>query len=72
METLGLAGENHWQNEVYKGWSPAVAIESMDEGGTQAVKGVQLAYDKAGLDAYKKAAADVRKELIPAMMSALF
>lgn len=36
METLGLAGENHWQNEVYKGWSPAVAIESMDEGGTQA------------------------------------
>jgi hypothetical protein len=33
---------------------------------------VQLAYDKAGLDAYKKAAADVRKELIPAMMSALF
>jgi hypothetical protein len=42
------------------------------EGGKQAVKGVQLAYDKAGLDAYKKAAADVRKELIPAMMSALF
>lgn len=35
METLGLAGENHWQNEVYKGWSPAVAIETMDEGGTQ-------------------------------------
>jgi len=35
METLGLAGENHWRNEVYKGWSPAVAIETMDEGGTQ-------------------------------------
>jgi len=35
MESLGLAGENHWQNEVYKGWSPAVAIESMDDGGTQ-------------------------------------
>jgi hypothetical protein len=36
------------------------------EGGQQGVKGVQLAYDKAGLDAYKKAAGQVRKELIPA------
>ncbi len=35
MESLGLAGENHWRNEVYKGWSPAVAIETMDEGGTR-------------------------------------
>ncbi|MFM9969415.1 MAG: amidohydrolase family protein [Burkholderiales bacterium] len=35
MESLGLAGENHWQNEVYKGWSPAAAVETMDEGGTQ-------------------------------------
>jgi hypothetical protein len=42
------------------------------EGGKQAIKGVQLAYDKAGTDAYKKGAADVRKEIIPAMMNALF
>ncbi len=35
MESLGLAGESHWRNEVYSGWSPAVAIESMDEGGTE-------------------------------------
>ena len=42
------------------------------EGGKQAIKGVQLAYDKAGIDAYKKASADVRKEVIPAMMNSLF
>lgn len=38
------------------------------EVGQQGVKGVQLAYDKAGLDAYRKAAGQVRKELIPAAM----
>jgi hypothetical protein len=42
------------------------------EGGQQGVKGVQLAFDKAGLDAYKKAAAQVRKELIPAAMRSIF
>jgi hypothetical protein len=42
------------------------------EGGKQAIKGVQLAYEKAGLDAYKKAASDVRKEIIHAMMNSLF
>lgn len=41
------------------------------EGGRQGVKGVQLAYDKAGLDAYKKASQDLRKEVIPAMLAAL-
>jgi hypothetical protein len=41
------------------------------EGGQQGVKGVQLAYDKAGLDAYKKASGQVRKELIPAAMRAV-
>ena len=41
------------------------------EGGRQAVKGVQLAYDKAGLDAYKKAVQDVRKDLVPSLMGAI-
>lgn len=45
--------------------------EVVHEGGKQGVKGVQLAYDKAGLDAYKKAAQDLRKEVIPAMIGAL-
>jgi hypothetical protein len=42
------------------------------EGGRQAVKGVQLSYDKAGLEAFKKAAQDVRKEVVPAMINALY
>lgn len=41
------------------------------EGGKQGVKGVQLSYEKAGLDAYKKAAQDLRKEAVPAMLAAL-
>jgi len=41
------------------------------EGGKQAIKGVQLAYDKAGMDAYKKAVQEVRKDLVPAVMNAL-
>lgn len=41
------------------------------EGGRQGLKGVQLAYDKAGIDAYKKAIQDVRKDLVPALMSAI-
>ncbi|HMC97626.1 MAG TPA: hypothetical protein VKG92_08240, partial [Flavobacteriales bacterium] len=43
----------------------------LHEGGRQGVKGVQLNYEKAGLEAYKKAAPDVRKDLVPGMMSAL-
>lgn len=42
------------------------------EGGQQGVKGVQLSFDKAGLDAYKKAATQVRKELIPAAIRSIF
>ena len=45
--------------------------EVIHEGGKQGVKGVQLTYDKAGLDAYKKAAQDIRKEAVPAMLAAL-
>jgi hypothetical protein len=41
------------------------------EGGRQGLKGVQLAYDKAGIDAYKKAIQEVRKDLVPALMSAI-
>ena len=41
------------------------------EGGKQGVKGIQLNYQKAGLDAYKKAALDLRKELVPAVVNAV-
>lgn len=41
------------------------------EGGKQGVKGIQLNYQKAGLDAYKKAALDLRKELVPAVINAV-
>ena len=40
------------------------------EGGEQGVKGVQLNYDKAGLDAYKKAIIDLKNELVPGIMNA--
>ncbi|MEO8588297.1 MAG: LPP20 family lipoprotein [Flavobacteriales bacterium] len=43
----------------------------LHEGGRQGVKGVQLSFEKAGLEAYKKAVPDIRKEFVPAMMSAL-
>jgi hypothetical protein len=33
---------------------------------------VQLSFYKAGLDAYKKAATQVRKELIPAAIRSIF
>lgn len=41
------------------------------EGARQGVKGVQLNYEKAGLDAYKKVGQDLRRDLVPAMMTAL-
>ena len=31
----------------------------------------RAAYDKAGIDAYKKAIQEVRKDLVPALMSAI-
>ena len=40
-------------------------------GGKQGVKGVQLAYDKAGLEAYKKGVQDIRQEVVPALMNAI-
>ena len=40
------------------------------EGGEQSVKGVQLTFEKAGLDAYKKAITDLKKELVPGIMNA--
>ncbi|MEZ4738546.1 MAG: LPP20 family lipoprotein [Flavobacteriales bacterium] len=39
------------------------------EGGKQGVKGVQLNYEKAGLESYKKAVPDIRKELVPGIMN---
>lgn len=45
--------------------------ETIAEGGKQGVKGIQLDYVKAGLDAYKKAGNELRKELVTAMMNAL-
>ncbi len=40
------------------------------EGGKQGVKGVQLDYKKAGLESFKKAIPEVRKELVPGIMNA--
>ena len=39
------------------------------EGGKQGVKGVQLSYEKAGLESFKKAVPDIRKELVPGIMN---
>lgn len=41
------------------------------EGGKQGVKGIQLNSEKAGTDAFKKAALDLRKELVPAMINSV-
>lgn len=46
--------------------------EVLHEGGRQGVKGVQLNYEKAGMDAYKKAAQDLRKDIVPAMINGIF
>ena len=43
----------------------------INEGGKQGVKGIQLDYQKAGTDAYKKAGQELRKELTMAITSAL-
>lgn len=45
--------------------------ETVKDGVKQNVKGIQLNPEKAGLDAYKKAAQDVRKEIVPAILNAL-
>ena len=44
--------------------------EVVYEGGKQGVKGVQLNSQKAGLESFKKAIPDIRKELVPGIMNA--
>ena len=41
------------------------------EGGRQGVKGVQLDHERAGMEAYKKAIQEIRKDLVPSMMSSI-
>ena len=45
--------------------------ELVHQTGRQGMKGVQLSPDKAALEAYKKGAQDLRKELVPALMNAI-
>lgn len=45
--------------------------ETVYEGGKQGVKGIQLNYAKAGIEAYKKASQDLRGEIVTAMLNAL-
>jgi LPP20 lipoprotein len=45
--------------------------EVVAEGGKQGVKGIQLDYTKAGMDAYKKAGQELRKGLATTMINAL-
>jgi hypothetical protein len=44
----------------------------LHEGAKQGIKGVQLGYPKAGLDAYSKAAAELRQQMVPELCTALF
>ncbi len=44
--------------------------EVIFEGGKQGVKGVQLDFEKAGLESFKKAIPEIRKELVPGIMNA--
>lgn len=41
------------------------------QGGRQAVKGVQLDYQRAGMDAYKRSTEELRRDLVPAMLKAM-
>jgi hypothetical protein len=41
------------------------------EGGRQGVKGVQLDYARAGVEAYKRANQEVRNDLVPAMLNSI-
>jgi len=40
------------------------------EGGKHDVKGVQLTYEKAGMESFKKARPDIRSDLVPGIMNA--
>lgn len=44
--------------------------EVVFQGGKQGVKGVQLTYERAGLESFKKAIPDIRKDLVPGIMNA--
>lgn len=44
--------------------------EVVQEGGKQGVKGVQLTYEKAGIESFKKARPEIRSELVPGIMNA--
>lgn len=46
--------------------------EVIHQRGKQGLKGIQLSYEKAGMDAYKKAANELRDELFPALINTLF
>jgi hypothetical protein len=45
--------------------------ETIYEGGKQGIKGIQLNYNKAGLEAYKKAGQELRGDIVGAMLNAL-
>lgn len=45
--------------------------DTVYEGGRQGIKGIQLNYPKAGLEAYKKAAQELRGAIVKAMLEAL-
>lgn len=45
--------------------------DTVHEGGRQGVKGVQLDYPRAGMEAYKRANQEVRNELVPAMLGSV-
>jgi hypothetical protein len=45
--------------------------ETIYEGGRQGIKGIQLTYPKAGMEAYKKAAQELRGAIVTAMLEAL-
>ncbi|MCB0795148.1 MAG: LPP20 family lipoprotein [Flavobacteriales bacterium] len=46
--------------------------EVLYQGGKQNVKGVQLDMERAARDAYKRAGQDVQRELVPALLNAIF
>lgn len=45
--------------------------EVVFEGGRQGVKGVQLDFARAGIEAYKRAVQEIRQEVVPSMLSAI-
>jgi hypothetical protein len=41
------------------------------QGGRQGVKGVQLDYQRAGMDAYRRAVDEIRRDVVPQMLKAM-